>query len=92
MPESLTADLIELRDTCQAFAATHLVGSDSSTEPARRFAVQRNLPACSGLPSLPSKTKRLLNWRYASLEKLSLLPTRIIWTVFSAPALGSLAA
>ena len=32
MPESLTADLIELRDTCQAFAATHLVDSDNSAE------------------------------------------------------------
>ena len=32
MPESLTPELIELRDACQTFAAEHLVGSDSSAE------------------------------------------------------------
>ena len=32
MPESLTLELIELRDACQTFAAEHLVGSDSSAE------------------------------------------------------------
>ena len=32
MPESLTPELIELRDNCQTFAAEHLVESDSSAE------------------------------------------------------------
>ena len=32
MPESLTPELIELRDKCQTFAAEHLVGSNNSAE------------------------------------------------------------
>ena len=55
MPESLTADLIELRDTCQAFAATHLVGSDSSTETRAQI---RSAAKSAGLFGLTQPTQQ----------------------------------
>ena len=55
MPESLTADLIELRDTCQTFAATHLVGSDSSTETRAQI---RSAAKSAGLFGLTQPTQQ----------------------------------
>ena len=37
MPESLSPELIALRDTCADFAATHLATTDSSAETRRRY-------------------------------------------------------
>ena len=47
MPESLSPELIALRDTCADFAATHLTAADSSAETGRRSAQRPKLQACS---------------------------------------------
>ena len=73
------------------FAATHLVGSDSSTETAREI---RSAAKSAGLfeayPAHPSKTTCQLNWHYASLrETLAAANPNNMDSVFGPSAGGS---
>ena len=63
MPESLSPELIALRDTCADFAATHLATTDSSAETRARVSAQQlKQRACSPLPNRVKAQGRHPNW------------------------------
>ena len=62
MPESLSPELIALRDTCADFAATHLAPQTAAPRLARVSAQQLKQRACSPLPNRVKAQGRHPNW------------------------------